>query len=129
MCVWVRAQVLTLQAVPGQGCGRGLGWCEGQLFCPMPGTPEASGWQSLGQGSKQVLGRELTQGKARVWQGKGLCPSLAVEQHERAHPVAFGQGCVSSSTSRSTLGMNWGYSPAARQPPNRQSQGQSQLHP
>lgn len=38
----------------------------------------------------------LEQGKARAWQGKGLCSSLAVEQQE--------QGCVNPSASRSALG-------------------------
>jgi len=45
----------------------------------------------------------LEQGKARAWQGKGLCSSLAV-----ACPVDFGQGCVNSAASRSALGMNRG---------------------
>lgn len=66
----------------------------------MANTPELSSQQSLGQGSE----------RSGSWAGsekclsKGLCSSLAVQQHKWACPTAFGQGYVNSCTSRSAQG-------------------------
>lgn len=90
MCVGQSPRAHPLGSAREKRCGRALRWHKQQLICPMPNTPEVSGWQSLGQASEQCwpwAGSEVRSAGVRERQsmaGQGLCSSLAVEQHEWA---------------------------------------------
>lgn len=81
MCVGQSPRAHPLGSAREKRCGRAFEWHKQQLICPMPNTPEVSGWQSMlrpvscagpGQGVKEKV---LEFRKGRAWQGKGCAPA------------------------------------------------------
>lgn len=77
MCVGQSPRAHPLGSAREKRCGRALRWHKQQLICPMPNTPEVSGWQSLGQASEQCWS----------WAWSKKCWSKGKAEHGRARAV------------------------------------------